>query len=154
MFYRGSFFLRVLAALLLIGGLVIGGVLIFQAGQAIGYTQGAALSYGEVPAQPPGAPYYPGYAWPQFGFFPFLILPLLCLGGLALLAVLALGGFFRYRVWGCPPKGAQTGAAWQGWHAHPHPWGPPPWATQSEATEPKAEEGVQASSQEQADTGL
>ena len=153
MFYRGSFFFRALAALLLVGGLIIGGLLIFQAGQAMGYTQGATMAGGETPALPPGAPYYSGYAWPHFGFFPFMLLPLLCLGGLALLAFGAIGGFFRRHAWGYPPKGPQSDAAWQGWHEHPHPWGPPPWAKQPQAAEPGAEEQVQAKGQEQAEAG-
>ena len=153
MFYRGSFFFRALAALLVVGGLIIGGVLIFQAGQAMGYSQGAALASGEAPALPPSAPYYPGYAWPHFGFFPFMLFPLFCLGGLALLAFFAIGGFFRRHAWGYPPQGPQPGAAWYGWHEHSHPWGPPPWAKQPQTTEPGAEEQAQAKGQEQAEAG-
>jgi hypothetical protein len=150
MFFRGSFFFRALAALLVVGVLIIGGMLIFQAGQSQGYALGAASAGGEVPALPSGVPYYPAYMGPHFGFFPFMLLPFLCLGGLVLFAFAAMGGFFRHRHWGYAPGGPHSEAAWQGWHEHTHPWGPPPWAKQP-TSEPEAAEPEQPKGQKQDD---
>ena len=129
---RGSFFLRGLGVLILIGALLAGGLLLFRAGQAQGYQMGAAaasaVASGETPAPAPVTPYGPGY-WPayrpyypglHFGFFPFFPLGGLC-GSILLvfLVLFALRLIFRPRNWfhysKCPGDWGE------------HPCGPPPW---------------------------
>jgi hypothetical protein len=126
---RGSFFLRLLGALILTGALLAGGALLFRAGQAQGYQMGVtagAAANGETPETAPVVPYSPGY-WPaygpyypgpHFGFFPFAPFGGLC-GSILLvfLALFALRLIFRPRFWGHPGY----------WHGHPHPAGGPPW---------------------------
>lgn len=135
MSYRGSFFLRGLGVLILVGILAAGGVLLYQTGQAQGYQMGAAAASaaasGEAPGTAPLAPYGPGYwpyyARPPFGFFPFFPFGALC-GSilLVLFGLFALRLIFRPRHWFDPGKGPGD------WGEHPHewgfhPWGPPPW---------------------------
>ena len=129
MFARGSIFIRALFALLLVALLVAGGYFIYQAGQAQGYAQGVAASGAELPSPGAPQPYYPGYPYyrPYFGFFPFF--PLLCIGGLALFFLFAVGGIFRRMFW--------HGRGWYGrnWYTNPEDreawesgtWGGPPW---------------------------
>jgi hypothetical protein len=127
---RGSFFLRALGALILIGVLLAGGVLLYQAGQAQGYQMGVAAASqaagGETPGTAPMVPYGPGY-WPysrgpHFGFFPFFPFGWLC-GSifLVLLVLFALRMIFWPRRWHHHGKGPG------GWEGHPHPWGPYGW---------------------------
>jgi hypothetical protein len=117
MFRTGSFFLRLLFGLILIGALVWGASAIFQAGQAQGYalglSQGSAANPEITPGvQPPMVPYY-GYwpfARPYFGFFPFF--------GLLLLIPLAFLLFgLLFRPW-------RYGYGSKGYYHHGHPWGP------------------------------
>ncbi len=119
MFRTGSFFLRLLFGLILVGALVWGASATYQAGQsqgyAIGLAQGSQDSAEIAPGAPPaGLPYY-GY-WPymrpHFGFFPFF-------GVLFLipLAFLFFGFLFRPWRYRFGPKG---------YHHHGHPWGPDP----------------------------
>jgi len=145
---RGSFFLRSLGVLILIGLLLAGGALLFRAGQVQGYQMGAAASAaasseapGTSPAVPYGPGYWPGY-WPHypgphFGFTPFFPFGGLCGSILLVLLVLfALRLIFRPRHWFYPGKGPG------GWGEHPHAWGshgwgPPPWMKD----QPPAESG-------------
>jgi hypothetical protein len=114
MFYRGSFFVRILLALVLLGVLAVGGYLIFQAGQAQGYALGQAAA-----GQAPGAQAlpYPGY-FPYPMYYRGFIFPpffgLFCLGGLLFLFFIALGGFFRPRYWHRHPHGPSY-EHWHGW---------------------------------------
>jgi hypothetical protein len=132
---RGSFFLRGLGVLILIGALLAGGLLLFRAGQTQGYQMGAAaasaVASGETPAPAPVTPYGPAYRpyypGPHFGFFPFFPFGWLC--GSILLVLLVLFAFrliFRPHHWFYHGKGPG------GWGEHPHEWGshgwgPPPW---------------------------
>jgi len=121
MFRNGSFFIRLIFALVLIGALAWGASAIFQAGQAQGYAAGLAQAQGGSanPEVAPGAPspvvpYY-GY-WPtmrpHFGFFPFfgffLVIPFL---------FLLFGLLFRPWRYGPMGYGHHHG------HPHGHPWG-------------------------------
>ena len=128
---RGSLFLRLLAAVLLIGALVAAGWMIFQAGQAQGYAMGAAQAAaqagdaGGVQPVPQGGPFYPGY----YGYYRPHFSPFFPLAGIFWFLVLffVIGGLFRAIFWGL------RGPRHYGWyggpgHHHPHGWwgGPPP----------------------------
>ncbi len=137
MFRAGSFLVRFLLALLLIGMLATGGYMLFQAGQAQGYALGlqAAGQEGQ-PAAPEvyGLPYYyPGYLHsPHFFFFPFG--PLLGFLFWGLLIFFVFRGVFHRRNWAGPghhhayPPHWPQGQPWQGWagrEAPPQPGEPP-----------------------------
>ncbi len=118
MYYRGSFFFRALAALMLVGFLVLGAALIFQAGRATGFSLGVASGGSDVllpGAQPFGM--YPG------GPF-MLFLGFVCLAGLAFPFFFAMMGIFGRKRWKA-----------HGMHGHPKEWdeayaarwGTPPW---------------------------
>jgi len=128
MFRTGSFFIRLLGFLVLVGLLIAGGALIFQAGQTQGYLLGQAFAGAEAPAgvQPaPLAPGYPPYYYyrPHFGFFPF--------GGFFGLFLGVLLFFFLLRLVFWP---RHWGHKYGHWHDHPpyqegqHPWGDPRWS--------------------------
>jgi hypothetical protein len=134
MFRTGSFFVRFLIALLVIGLLVAAGVAVYRAGFSQGYVLGAVAGAGENLPDRPGAPLYPGF-WgyapgfyrPHFGFGFFPFFPLFGLLLFGLLIFWLVGGLFRARRWG--------------WYGHPHGypphWGPPPGAGQApEAAKP------------------
>jgi hypothetical protein len=162
MSHRGSFFLRALGVLILIGALLAGGTLIFRAGQAQGYSMGAAAASQAASAETPGTaqlvPYGPGYwpyyARPHFGFYPFFPFGGLCGSILLVLLVLfALRLIFRPRHWFYHGKGpGDWGNPPHSWG--PHPWGPPPWmrdqpqadtgqgGTKTAANEPASESTV------------
>ena len=134
---RGSFFLRLLGVVILVGVMLAGGALLFRAGQAQGYQMGVAASAasaatagGETPSTAQVAPYGPGYwsgygpyyPYPHFGFFPF---GWLC-GSIffVFLALFALRWIFFPHRWHHDGKG--------GWGEHPHAWGPHPWGPPNE----------------------
>ena len=140
---KGYFFWRLLAALFLIAVLAVGGVLIFQAGQSVGYSTGvqvgAAAGQGDSPGAAPLAPipyrgaplYHPGMGITPFGFF-FPFFGFVCLAGFAFLFFGLLGALFRPWRW--------RHAAWgAGDYPHPHPHGVPPWERQP--THPGAPSG-------------
>jgi hypothetical protein len=141
MFRIGSIILRVLAALLLIGLLVGGGMAVYRAGFAQGYAVGASsATAGGAEVAPGGAPlspyypYYPGMMYPHFGFFPFMPLGGLCLFGL--LIFFAFGALLRgprhwgHHAWAHGPEGGPHGH----WHGYP-----PPWAKERQAGESTGE---------------
>lgn len=144
---RSSFFVRALAGLVLAGLLLAGGALLFQAGQAQGYQMGLVAADraagGETQAVTPPLPYgyWPAYARPPFGLFPFAPLGGLCGSILiVLLALFALRLIFWPRRWFYDGKGAGN------WRNHPHPWGPPPWTREQQrpeagSSEPPAADG-------------
>ncbi len=141
MFTRGSFVLRLLGALLLIGLMIGGGVMAYQAGVAQGIAQApvvaetlskAAESGQGLPV--PGYGYgYPVYGMrPHFGFFPFggilgFILFLFLFFGLLRLV------FFRPWAWHYDPMHGH--GPWKGYYG---PWGPPPWAREDKEGETQA----------------
>jgi hypothetical protein len=126
--------LKVIGVLLLIGLIIGGGFMVYQAGVSQGIAQAPAVAKaiqqasqnGQTAPVPPmmyargfgddfgyGMGYYPHmYGFNHFGFFPF--------GGILgfLLFFFLIGGilkmlFFRRMAWGYGPHG--------------HPWGGPPW---------------------------
>ena len=118
MYYRGSFFLRALAALMLVGFLVLGAALIFQAGRATGFSLGLSSTGSEVLLPGP-------QPWGMYPGAPFmLLLALLCFGGLFFMFFFAVAGIFRRKHWKA-----------HGMHRHPKEWdeayaargGTPPW---------------------------
>lgn len=127
---------RILGLVFLASLLILGGAMIFQAGQTQGYAQGLAVGRDEPAAA--NVPLYPVIPISGSPFFlPGLVV--LLLGGLVFLV--AVGFLFRpwswhARYWRHPWWGqgaAQTTSeAREGqpgyWHGFPHPWGPPPWA--------------------------
>jgi hypothetical protein len=127
---RGSFFIRLLGALLMLGVLFAVGMLAFRAGQAQGYALGSTVSGGEtsippimVPGlTPAGGPIYSIWGWPHLGLFPAPFLSLFCLIGLGFMFLFALGAIFRPRHWYRHCGDPQS----NDWHGHWHA-GPPPW---------------------------
>lgn len=129
MFQRGGFIvLRVLLFLLIIGGLIAGGVWLYNSGQAQGYALGLAAN-DKAPAAPsqalPGQGYYPGYFYgpgygPWFGrahFFPFFGLFFFC--GIPLLFIFLISGAihrhgWRHHGW----EGRPVGGPWEHHHWH------------------------------------
>ena len=127
MYYRGSFFFRTLAVLLMVGFLVLGAALIFQAGRATGYSLGLASGSAEVlipGAQPIG----------MFPSAPFMILlALLCLGGMSFLFFFAMMGIFGRKRWQAYGRHKHT----HDWDAaHTAHWGTPPWWRERKPDEP------------------
>jgi len=123
----------------MVGVLLAVGGLAFRAGQAQGYALGVTVSNGDLPQVPAGVlGFYPAYGmgmWPHFGFMPFW--SLLCLFGLGVAFLFALGMIFRPRHWHGYGRGSQPGdpqaddwhAAWHGWHGSPPPG---PWMNKKE----------------------
>ena len=130
MFRVGSFFVRLIAALLVFGLLIAGGVALYNAGQAQGYAMGVAASSTEGTNLLPAAPGYTyPYLMPRFGFYtPLLcVLPIL---GLGLLAFLTFGFFFRPR-----HSMRRAGGPWAGKYWHMHPYGPYPGSPEAPESE-------------------
>lgn len=156
MYRRGWFFIRLFGVLLMVGVLFAVGVLAFQAGQAQGYALGIAMSGEELTVPPPGLASYPFWGRPYVGFSPMgAMLGLLCLGGLGLAFLFALGAIFRPRHWHRYAGPGQPGDPHaDDWHGHWH-GGPTPWAKEKETpppapnrTEPPAASGQPQSSAE------
>lgn len=98
MFRNGFWIWRLLAGLILIGGLIFAGVLLFQAGHAQGYAQGVAVSGEEIQPAAPPASIFPGYYHrPHLFFFPFGGLFGMLLWGFLIFAF--FGFLFRRRLW-------------------------------------------------------
>ena len=139
MFDRGSFVLRLIGVLLLVGLMIGGGVMAYRAGVAQGIAQAPAVAEAlsnaaengqalPVPGYGYGYPYY-GFR-PHFGFFPF--------GGIFgfILFFFLFFGLLRlifFRPWGWHMYGRGP------WKGHGHPWGPPPWAREEKEGEEGAE---------------
>jgi len=131
MFNRGSFVLRLIGILLLVGLMIGGGVMAYRAGVAQGIAQAptvaealsnAAESGQGLPVPSYGYGYgYPVYGMrPHFGFFPF--------GGIfgAILFIFLFFGLLRlifFRPWHYGHTHGQGP-----WKEYGGPWGPPPWA--------------------------
>jgi len=143
MFNRGSFVLRLIGVLLLLGLIIGGGAMAYRAGVAQGIARAPevataisnAAESGQVPPVPSygygyGYPYYgfrPHFGFFPFGFFGFILFIFLFFGLMRLI-------FFRR--W-----------AWDYGHMHRHgpwkgygPWGPPPWAREGEEGKEQTEE--------------
>ena len=141
MFRTGWIVFRIIGTLILIGILIGGGVMIYNAGQAQGYAMGlaAANQDGAAPAPNGGiAPYY-GYApfyglgWGRAFFFPFgPLFGFMAIGALFFLFFGVIGAIFRRRTWGH--------GAWASGQRPGHPWGPPRGAGQPQPV-PQSEPG-------------
>ncbi len=131
--FRRFFWLRLILTLLVVGGLVAAGVMLYHSGFTNGYTAAvlAANAAGKAGASPLPyngyLPYGPGYGFPFF-FNPFG----LCLGiGFFFMLIFLVSGVFRlwaWRHWATQPGmagfGHHRGAAWfRDWEAH-HPGQP------------------------------
>jgi len=115
MFRTGSLIIRFVLALLLIGGLVAAGAMLYRSGQAQGYALGFAAS-GQAVQQPlaPVMPYYPGHFFhPGMFFFPFF--PLFGLLFWGFMVFFVFGRLIRHRHWH-----EAGGHPMHGFH---HPWG-------------------------------
>ena len=129
MFRTGFIFVRILAALVLMGLLIAGGYMVFRAGEAQGYALGAAAATGAVtaPQAPvPAYPFYPG-GWPGYygmHFFPFgPLFGLFCFGGVVFFFFAVVGGIFRRRAW--HHAHAEGGPEHMHWGRHFHGEAPP-----------------------------
>jgi hypothetical protein len=143
MFSRGSFVLRLIGVLLLVGLMLGGGALAYRAGLAQGIARApevatAILNAAEngQPLPVPGYGYSYGYPYyglrPHFGFFPF--------GGILgfILFTFLFFGLLRlifFRPWGWHYGHIHGRGPWKGYGG---PWGTPPWA--HEAKEGEVEE--------------
>ena len=139
MFSRGSFVVRLIGILLLVGLMISGGYMAYNAGVTQGVAQSpevaeayssAAESGQSLPV--PGYDYrfgYPGYRMrPHFGFFPFG-----SIFGFFLFICLFFG---LMRMIFRPRWGWHYGHHGRGpWKGHGHPWGVPPWACEDEEGE-------------------
>ena len=138
---RGSFVIRLIGALLLIGLMIGGGALAYRAGVAQGVARAPAVAeaLSNAAENGQGLPYpaygygYPGYRMhPHFGFFPFggifgLIFFMFLFFGLMRMI------FFRRWAWG---YGHMHGRShWKGYG----PWGSPPWAREGEEGDTEAD---------------
>jgi hypothetical protein len=146
MFNRGSFILRLIGALLLVGLMIGGGAMVYRAGVAQGIAQAPAVAEAlsnfaeNGQALPvPGYGYGYGYPYhgfrPHFGFFPF--------GGILgfILFTFLFFGLLRlifFRPWGWHYGHMHGRGPWKGYGG---PWGPPPWAQEDKEGEEKAETG-------------
>jgi hypothetical protein len=141
MFNRGSFILRLIGVLLLVGLMIGGGVLAYRAGVAQGIAQApevakaisnAAQNGQGMPVPAYGYGYaYPFYGFhPPFGFFPFGIF------GFILIIFLFFGlmRLIFFRPWAWHYSHMHGRGPWKGYGG---PWGTPPWA--SEGKEGEAE---------------
>jgi len=136
---RGSFLLRLIGALLLIGLLIGGGMMAYRAGIAQGVARApevaAAISDAAEGGQVAPMPYgygYPGYRiHPHFGFFPF--------GGIFgfFLFIFLFFGLMRmiFRPWGWHYGHIHGRGPWKGRGRH---WGPPPWPYEDKEGEAEA----------------
>ena len=119
---NGKWIFKTIFALVIIAGLVIGGVALYQ----LGFSQGAmttlALPEGGEELVAPGRFMYPGWHFGprvgMLGLFPLL----LCLGGFFFLLMMFGFGFaFRKRAW----RRHGAGRHHEYWKHHgPPPWGP------------------------------
>jgi len=143
MFTRGSFVLRLIGALLLVGLMIGGGAMAYRAGVAQGVAQApevaAAISNAAENGQSapmPGYGYgygYPYYGFrPHFGFFPFGIF------GFILFAFLFFGllRMIFFRPWRWHYAHMRGHGPWKGYGG---PWGPPPWARDEKENEAEAD---------------
>lgn len=137
---RGSFVVRLIGALLLVGLLIGAGALAYRAGVAQGIARAPEVAEALSSAAENGqvAP-VPGYGYPvygmrpHFGFFPFggifgFILFLFLFFGLMRLI------FFRPWSW---HYGHMHGRGY--WKKHGRHWGGPPWAREGEGGEAEAD---------------
>ena len=135
---RGSFVIRLIGALLLIGLVVGGGMMAYRAGVAQGIAQAPevaeALSNAAENGQSLPYPAY-GYRYPHYGFRPhFGFFPFGGIFGFILFTFLFFGLmrmiFFRPWAW---HYGHRHGhGPWKGYGRH---WGPPPWEREDEGDE-------------------
>lgn len=143
MFNRGSFVLRLIGSLLLVGLMIVGGVMVYRAGVAQGIAQAPAvaevLSNAVESGQGLSVPAYGyGYGYPYYGFRPhFGFFPFGGIFGFILFFFLFFGLmrliFFRRWAWGYGHM--HRHGHWKGYG----PWGPPPWAHEDEEGEAQTE---------------
>jgi hypothetical protein len=130
MFRRGFFVFRLLAALLLMGVLIIAGFMVFRAGEAQGFALGAASAAGADSAfvvPPQAVTTHPLYMRGWTGYYGMHFSPfgplfgLLCFGGFAFFFLFfVVGGFFRHRAWHHHGPGGPEHVHW-GKHFHGEP---------------------------------
>jgi uncharacterized membrane protein YhdT len=146
MLNRGSFVLRLIGILLLVGLMIGGGVMAYRAGMAQGIAQApavaealsnAAESGQSLPVPAYGYGYgYLGYRMhPHFGFFPF--------GGIfgSILFIFLFFGLLRliFRPWAWHYGPMHGRAPWKGYGG---PWGTPPWEREGKEGEVEADADI------------
>lgn len=138
MFTRGSFVIRLIGIVLLVGLLIGGGAMVYRAGIAQGIAQAPEVAEALSSAAESGSglpvpvyPYgYPAYRFhPHFGFFPF--------GGIFgfILFFFIFFGLMRmifFRRWAWHHYGHHGRGPWKKGGRH---WGGPPWAYDDEEGE-------------------
>ena len=148
MFNRGSFVLRLIGILLLVGLVIGGGVMTYRFGYAQGLADAPEIATviskaaedGQPLPVPPMIRYGRSYAnplmWmhPQYGFIPF--------GGVVgffLLALLFIGlmRLIFFRPWAWHYSHMHGRGPWKGYGG---PWGTPPWAREGEEGKAEADE--------------
>ena len=143
MFTRGSFVLRLIGVLLLVGLMIGGGVIAYRAGVTQGIAQSPAVATAisdaaqngqALPVPAYGYRYGYGYPFwgfgPHFGFFPFGIF------GFILIIFLFFGlmRLIFFRPWAWHYGHMHGRGPWKGYG----PWGTPPWAREGEEGEAEA----------------
>ena len=140
MFNRGSFVLRLIGVLLLVGLMIGGGAMAYRAGVAQGIAQAPevakAISSAAQNGQGLPAPAY-GYGYPfygfhpHFGFFPFGVF------GFILIIFLFFGlmRLIFFRPWAWHYGHMHGRGPWKGYGG---PWGTPPWAREEKEGEAEA----------------
>ena len=135
---RGSFVLRLIGALLLIGLMIGGGAMAYRAGVAQGIAQAPDVAEALSNGAEGGSVHTYGYHYPyyrmrpHFGFFPF--------GGIfgTILFIFLFFGLMRmiFRPWGWH-YGHMHGRG--PWKKHGRHWGGPPWAYEDKDGEAEAD---------------
>ena len=139
---RGSFVLRLIGALLLVGLMIGGGVMAYRAGVAQGIAQApqVAEALSNAAESGSGLPYPAyGYGYPHYGFRPHSgFFPIGGIFGAILFIFLFFGLmrliFFRHWAWHYGPMHGR--GPWKGYGRY---WGPPPWAREGDEGEAEAD---------------
>jgi hypothetical protein len=147
--YRGGFFLRLLAFLLLAGLLLGGGYALYRLGWSQGYQSGALAAAATSGESLPTVPYAWGapYPYAPYGFgFPFFPPFGICLGiGFFFLVLFLIGGLFR---WGGRRRWTDYGT-----HGGWDPDKVPPWMREKYARHMETPEKAESPSPSEGDQG-
>lgn len=135
--FRKRFVFGILAMIVIVGLMSVGGAVLYRTGFAQGYAT-SITAEGDVDELTFPGRFYPGYkyhyGYPR-GFFPGHLFGLFFGGLFFLMFVSAIFRMIFFRRWGMA-YGPHP-AAWKHWYHHPdaHKWGTPPWAKDEKVPE-------------------
>ncbi|MBN1259480.1 MAG: hypothetical protein JXB35_02265 [Anaerolineae bacterium] len=140
---------RILLAVLAVALLIGGGVALYQAGWAQGFTAGQLEDTGEEGLSFPAIPFMHAHRPFRFVPFPLLGFRFLFPLGLLLLVIAILGGIARRRWWAraahfCGPRSPYGAPPHGPWRYGPWPHGAPPHGAPPHAAPPHAEPSEEA----------